>query len=389
MNIAFVPVRAGSKSIPNKNFKPFCGKPLFYWVLKAAQDCREVDELVLATDSDEMEQMAHSFQFSKLRIYRRESVNATDTATTESVILEYLSRHQERYHSKDRFILLQATSPFTTAKDIHSSLKLIEEGFDSVLSVVPFKRFLWTEGKALNYEHRRRPRRQDMTPSYLENGAIYIQSIEGVLRNENRLGGRIGLYEMEEFTQVEIDEPQDWKLAEFLFREHIASKLFPLNTTHIKLVLTDVDGVLTDAGMYYSENGDELKKFNTRDGMAFELLRQAGIKSGIITSENTALVERRAQKLKADYLIQGKRDGGKLSAAKEICKKEGIELNEVAYIGDDINCKELLKEVGFAACPIDASLEVRQIVPISILSKSGGNGVFREFVEILLKKRYE
>ena len=82
----------------------------------------------------------------------------------------------------------------------------------------------------------------------------------------------------------------------------------------IKLFVTDVDGVLTDAGMYYSENGDELKKFNTHDGMAFQLMRNEGLKTAIITSENTKIVENRAQKLKVDYLYQGKKHGGKLDS---------------------------------------------------------------------------
>lgn len=152
----------------------------------------------------------------------------------------------------------------------------------------------------------------------------------------------------------------------------------------IKLFLSDVDGVLTDGGMYYSENGDELKKFNTRDGMAFELLQKAGIKTGIITSENTKIVERRAFKLKVDYLYQGKREGGKLAAAKEICIKENITLANVAYIGDDINCIDLLESVGIAACPIDAMEAVKKIKNIQVLKMKGGEGVVREFVERIL-----
>lgn len=151
----------------------------------------------------------------------------------------------------------------------------------------------------------------------------------------------------------------------------------------IKLFLTDVDGVLTDSGMYYSENGDELKKFNTKDGMGFSLLRKAGIKTGIITSENTKIVERRAQKLKVDYLYQGTART-KLESAKEICEKENISLRETAYIGDDINCAELLSNVGFAACPADAVTRIKQIPGIHILSKKGGEGCVREWIEILL-----
>lgn len=149
----------------------------------------------------------------------------------------------------------------------------------------------------------------------------------------------------------------------------------------IKLFLSDVDGVMTDAGMYYTASGDEFKKFNTHDGMAFNLLREAGIKTGIITTENTTIVERRAAKLKIDYVYQGAGFKGKLAAALEICSKENITLNEVAYIGDDINCIELLKAVGIAACPANSTKKVKAIPGIIHLQKNGGEGAIREFVD--------
>ena len=149
----------------------------------------------------------------------------------------------------------------------------------------------------------------------------------------------------------------------------------------IKLFLSDVDGVMTDAGMYYTASGDEFKKFNTHDGIAFNILREAGIKTGIITTENTTIVERRAAKLKIDYVYQGAGFKGKLAAAMEICVKENITLNEVAYIGDDINCIELLKAVGIAACPANSTKKVKAIPGIIHLQKSGGEGAIREFVD--------
>lgn len=153
---------------------------------------------------------------------------------------------------------------------------------------------------------------------------------------------------------------------------------------NIKLFLTDVDGVLTDGSMYYTESGDEIKRFHTYDGMAFELLRKAGIKTGIVTSENTQIVARRAAKIKADYLFQGKRDGGKLAAAEQICAEMGITMAEVAYIGDDINCLELLKAVGLPACPANARATVKKIPNILVLETKGGDGAVREFVERIL-----
>lgn len=156
----------------------------------------------------------------------------------------------------------------------------------------------------------------------------------------------------------------------------------------IKVFLTDVDGVLTDAGMYYTESGDEFKKFNTHDGMAFSLLRERGIKTGILTSENTKIVERRAQKLKADYLYQGVKGDGKLAAAEEICAKENIKLSEVAYIGDDVNCIPLLKAIGVAACPSNAVKQVKEISGIIHLKTKGGDGAVREFVDRVLSENW-
>ncbi len=158
------------------------------------------------------------------------------------------------------------------------------------------------------------------------------------------------------------------------------------HNTKIKLFLTDVDGVLTDAGMYYTENGDELKKFNTHDGMGLQLIREKGVKTGIITSENTQMVERRFKKLKLDYLYQGKREGGKLQSALEICDQLGISLKETAYIGDDINCHDLLSSVGLAACPASAVEAIKSIPNILHLSKNGGEGAVREFIEYIVTK---
>ena len=253
-----------------------------------------------------------------------------------------------------------------------------------MLTCVRQKRFFWKEnGEAINYYFRNRPRRQDFDGILMENGAFYINSVKNILADNNRLSGKIVVHEMEEFTAVELDEPDDWIIAEMLMRKHILNK--EKKVPQIKLFLTDVDGVLTDAGMYYSENGDELKKFNTHDGKGMELLRNAGLKTGIITSENTKIVERRAQKLKVDYLSQGRHGKGKLSVAKDFCDQAGVSLAETAYIGDDINCLNLLTEVGMAACPANALSRIKKIPGILLLERKGGEGVVREFAEYILR----
>lgn len=382
MVIAFIPVRGGSKSIPLKNIKSFCGKPLVYWNLLALQKAASVDEVIVATDSPEIEKTVSKFHFSKVKLYERSAENAVDTASTESVMLEYLNKNN--LSDKDCFMLVQATSPLTESHHFEEALALYRTGkFDSILTCVRNYRFFWSKnGTSLNYDYQKRPRRQEFDGMLMENGAFYINSVENILRAKNRLSGKIGLYEMPEYTSFEIDELDDWIIMEALMKRHI------LNRDHnkepgIKLVLTDVDGVLTDGSMYYSENGDEWKKFNTRDGMGFQILREAGIKTGIITSENTKIVERRAAKVKADFLMQGKRGGGKLTAAEDICNELGVDLTETAYIGDDINDLALLSAVGLAACPADAGMEIKSIFGIRVLSAKGGEGAFREFVDLI------
>jgi len=152
----------------------------------------------------------------------------------------------------------------------------------------------------------------------------------------------------------------------------------------IKLFFSDVDGTLSDSGIYYTSEGIEFKKFNMRDGMGFELLRKKGIETGIITSEKTIITELRAKKLKIDYIYQGKKFNSKLESIVSLCQSKDYNISEVAYIGDDINCFDLLSKVGIAACPLDASDEIKKIPNIKIMNKNGGKGAVREFVNYLI-----
>lgn len=382
MVIAFIAVRGGSKSIPLKNIKPFCGKPLVCWNIEALEQCQDVDEIIVATDSDKIEDVVASQSYKKTKVYRRSAENACDTASTESVMLEYIN--YAKLPADDIFMLVQATSPLTETVHFTEALGMYGKGgYDSILTCVRNYRFFWNaDGTSMNYDYMNRPRRQNFDGMLMENGAFYINTVENILASCNRLSGKIGIYEMPEYTATEIDEPDDWIVLENLMRKHVLSKQKPEKKT-IKLFLSDVDGTLTDGGMYYSESGDELKKFKTRDGMGFQLLREAGIKTGIITSEDTHIVANRAKKLKVDFLHQGKRNGGKLVVAKEICGQLGITLDEVAYIGDDINCMELLEAVGVKACPGDACEEVKDIPGMMVMKKNGGEGCVREFIEII------
>jgi len=375
--IAFIPARGGSKSILQKNIKVFCGKPLIFWNLQELQNS-DVDEIIVATDSDEIKSIVNAFNFSKVKVYNRSKENAQDVSSTESVMLEYID--SSNISNEDTFMLVQATSPFTQSVHFNEGIELFKQ-HDTILTCCESKRFSWRNGKALNYDIYNRPRRQDHKGILIENGAFYISSVADIKSTKNRISGDIGIYEMPEYTYTEIDEPEDWIVAESLMKRFVL-KNEELDFSNIKLFLSDVDGVLTDAGMYYTEQGDEFKKFCTYDGMGFQLLQKTGVKVGVLTTEDRELNRRRAKKLGLDFDFHGAKD--KLQIVKDLCVKENITLAEVAYIGDDVNCFGLLSHVGIAACPNNAVDKIKAIPNIMQLKRNGGDGVVREFVELFL-----
>lgn len=163
-------------------------------------------------------------------------------------------------------------------------------------------------------------------------------------------------------------------------------KGFPFKSVlrNIKLFATDVDGVLTDAGMYYAESGDEWKKFNTRDGMGLKLLQARGIITAIITQEQTKIVARRADKLKIPEVFQGITH--KAEVLTSLSVKYGIALKHMAYIGDDVNDLSALQIVGFSSAPADCVDEVRSIVDY-VCEKRGGEGAVREIADKILQMK--
>lgn len=374
--IAFVPLRSGSKGIKNKNIKEFNNKPLCYWTIKSASEAKLIDKVYVSTDSKKIIDLVESFNLPKVETYFRSRETSMDSSSTESAILEIIT--DKNFDSDSIFILIQATSPFTLSKDLDNAISKLKKG-NSIISVCDFKRFVWDKNGPINYNYMRRNRRQDQGGYYLENGAFYISYVGDILKTKSRISGQIDFQIMAEESSIEIDTKMDWDLAEYLF-----SKKNKSNNKKIKLVLSDLDGVLTDGGVYYSQKEELLKKFNMKDGMGFQLLRENKIKTGIITSEKTSFSDIRASKIKADYLFKGDSFNGKLNTVKKLCSELNIDLSEVAYMGDDLNCFELLNEVGFPACPKDAVNKIKKIRNIYISNFNGGNACFRDFIDNII-----
>lgn len=383
-NVAFIPVRGGSKSIPLKNIKSINGRPLVYWTIDAAIGCKYIDRVYVSTDSEEIKNVVELYNSDKIEVIDRSKITAGDSSTTESAMLEFA----EKYDFQN-IVLIQATSPLLETKDLDKGFEmLLKDNFQSILSAVRQKRFIWEKDKKgykpINYDYNNRPMRQNFEGFLVENGAFYITSKTSLLKSQNRISGNVGIVEMAEDSYFEIDEPSDWIIVENLLKQKKSEgdsnieKLF----RGIKLLITDSDGVLTDGGMYYSEKGDELKKFNTKDGMGVQVLREIGIDTIIVTGENVELVRKRASKLGINEVYMGIKN--KEPIVREIAEKHNLELEEIAYIGDDVNDLAAIKIVGLGCSVADGMEKIKNAAKYVTQAK-GGQGALREVADLIIK----
>lgn len=212
LNIALIPLRGGSKSIPKKNIKLVAGKPMSAWTLEAAAACAAIHTVYVSTDSVEIAEVVKGLDLG-IQVIMRPAVYATDVASTEAVMLHFMSQVDF-----DVLVTIQATSPLLTAHDLDRAMtQFQEQQLDSMLSAVRTKRFFWNDDATpINYYPLHRPRRQDFYGTLMENGAFYITRRDILQRYQCRLGGQVGIYEMDESSSVEIDEPEDWERVERL-----------------------------------------------------------------------------------------------------------------------------------------------------------------------------
>lgn len=375
MIIALILLTGGSKSIPDENIKLISGKPLCAWVLESACVSNIFDKVLVSTDSNEIIEVIKNLKLP-VEVIKCPGELAKVKSTTEELMLDI----SEKYNF-DLIFTIQATSPLTTANDFKNAYKLfIECNFDSLLTGVRTKKIFWgLEGIPLNYKHMKRPIGQDFKYVLMENNAFYITK-RSILENKKCiLGGKIGIYEMLPENSIEIDESEEWDRVEKELNKR--NKLnIKERLSNIKMLVMDVDGVLTDGGMYYSEKGDELKKFNTKDGKAIELMKKKGIKVAIITSEKNNIIDRRMDKLKVDFIIQGSLN--KKLDLLELSNNFNIPLSQIAYVGDDINDIEAIKMANVSFCPKDAVEEIKNNVNF-ILKSNGGEAVIREIWDIM------
>jgi len=362
--VGFIPLRKGSKGIPNKNKRKLVGRPLFTWVLGEAIFSNLDDVIIYTDDQDIIDFIDKEYQWTtKVKALLRSDRSAADKASTEFAMLEYCEAINYDF---DVFCLLQATSPFTRRNDINACLDKIDETYDSALTVVNAHRFLWNaNGTAINYNPHKRPRRQDFEGLLIENGAVYATSKGALKKHKNRIGEKTAVVKMPEDSLLEIDTETDWIAVEQLLIERQKKLKQAAKITHVVL---DVDGVFTDGTITYTKDGEHTKQFDMRDGMGLEILRQFEVKVMVMTSENSELVAKRMQKLKIENVYLGVKD--KYSLLQSILDKEQLSINNFAYIGDDVNDLTNICSVGWSMAPNNATQVVKQHADIVLTTRA-------------------
>jgi len=375
--VAYMPLRGGSKSIPHKNIRLLAGKPLFAWSLEQAVASGCFDEIHVGTDSGTIRSVVETLFANTVGLSERSPETCTDESSTESALLEFSEQVDF-----DVLCLIQATSPLTRATDFKAAKKLfLAENADSLLTATNTKRFFWSlEGQPLNYEPAKRPRRQEFGGSLMENGAFYFTRHDLLEQAQCRLGGKISIYEMAGDNAVEIDEPGDWdRVASILLREGMQKNI--CSVSGIRGLVVDVDGTLTDGGMYYGPQGEALKKFNTRDAHGLQRVERAGLRFCVMTQEQSEVVKARMHKLRVNDYYPGVTD--KLAKLYEIAQQWHLPLKAIAFIGDDLNDLTCMNAVGLACCPRDAVPEIRAVADY-VAEHDGGAGAVRDVCDLLL-----
>ena len=216
--VAIIPARGGSKGVPYKNIRPLGDKPLIAHTITDAQEAQLIDRIYVTTDDPKISQVSTDYGAS---IIHRPAELANDTASSESALIHALTEIEKSGINPELIVFLQCTSPIRTGLDIDRAIEEMRaENADSLLSVSPSHRFLWhkvdNEAQSINYDYHHRPRRQDLNPQYMENGSIYIFKPWVLKELNNRLGGKISLFVMDESQSWEIDSLEDFEYIELL-----------------------------------------------------------------------------------------------------------------------------------------------------------------------------
>lgn len=376
--VAIIPARGGSRGVPRKNVRRVGGVPLVARAVQAALAADGIDLVVVSTDDAEIAEVA---AVAGARIVHRPADISGDTASSESAVLHAIGQLEAEGVEVGVVAFLQATSPFIPSAALADAVARVRAGeADSVFSAHETFGFVWrrdADGQAsgINHDASHRPRRQDREPHYLETGAFYVFTAAGFRESRHRFFGRIAVAEVPEWSAIEIDDEHQLRIARSLAAMHEAP-----HPIAVRAVVTDFDGVHTDDTAIIDASGGERVRVSREDGMGVALLRHAGIPMLILSTEVNPVVRARAEKLRVPVL-HGIDD--KEQALRGWAAENGLDLDDIAYLGNDVNDLPAMRIVGWPIAVANAHPRVREAARV-VLTRTGGSGAVRELVERVL-----
>lgn len=384
--LAVIPARGGSKGIPRKNLQLVGGVPLVVRAIRSAQESQAFDAVSVSTDDDEVAELSAQADAS---VVWRPAELAQDCCTSESALTHALDVIEAELGAVDIVAMIQPTSPFISPADLAEAVHRVRSGeADSLFSAYPTHAFLWRlvqDGAVgVNHDHTVRLRRQDIEPQFQETGAFYIMGTQSYRSTQHRFTGRVGVQTVDAEWAVDIDAPHDLDRARQLasrFDETRVGETF----NRVRALVTDFDGVHTDDKALVDEAGHESVRVSRSDGLGMQMLREAGLPILILSKERNPVVSARAAKLGAEVL-QAVDD--KATALGQWAAQQAIPLDQIAYVGNDVNDIEAMRVVGFPVAVGDAHPQVRVCARL-VLSHDGGDGALRELAEIMINARDE
>lgn len=379
--LAVIPARGGSKGVPRKNVLPLAGKPLIAHSIEAARTASTITRIVVSTDDPEIAAVSRAYG---AEVVDRPPELSGDTVSSEAALIHVLETLAAREdYRPDILVFLQCTSPLTAAEDIDATARAVIDGADTALAVIPFHYFLWKpDGTGVNHDKSVRLMRQQREPEFLETGAVYVMKAAGFLESRHRFFGKTAMVEIPVERRLEIDDEADFRLAEErmgrLNRAADAARLpDPLHA-----LVMDFDGVWTDDRVWVNQDGTESIVCSRRDGMGLERLRKAGVPMIVLSKEENPVLKSRCAKLKipCEHGLETKIDRLNLWL-----DKQGLDLKQTIYVGNDINDIECLRAAGCGVSPRDSHPEALAAADL-VLDADGGRGALRLLSDMILSR---
>ncbi len=383
--IAFVPARGGSGRLHRKNMRKVGGLPLF---LRACYNLHQIlpkTSIVVDSDDEEILDIAQTHGFETLQRPDGLATNATDGNG-------FFAWEVSNYPERDLYIQHLPPMAFCSKETLTQGLSLIlDDGFDSIVCVGKEYLYLWSQEGKPSYDLAHIPNSFNLDQTIYETMGLYMITAEAHADCRRRIGNNYTLMEIPKIEQIDIDYETDLQLANYIERgleitspyksRRLLQADIQKRLTEASVIICDVDGVLTDGKMIYSESGDELKNFNTRDGIASRLLKQSGMTLVMLSSgSNESLINNRGNHIGFDHIDVG--TGPKVDRLLQLAEAYHFDLSRAIYLGDDVNDLEAMQLCDLKVVPLDAHPSVIAVSDM-VLSKRGGEGCLRELFDLI------